>query len=169
LLFKVDISKAFDSVAWPFLLQIMEFIGFQVAWREWVATILGSSSAKGMMNGSPGQHICHECELHQGHPLSPMLFLLVMEVLSALIRRADEWQLLQGLGIHNIPHRASLYADDLILFIRPCAPDLQVMRLIFSLFEGASGLGCNLAKCQIAPIQCTPEDIEPAHHSSLAR
>jgi hypothetical protein len=28
LLLKVDITKAFDSVAWPFLLEIMEHIGF---------------------------------------------------------------------------------------------------------------------------------------------
>jgi hypothetical protein len=59
-------------------------------------------------------------------------------------------------------HRASLYVDDLILFIRPRAADLQVMRLIFSVFEGASGLGCNLAKCQITPIQCARDDVELA-------
>jgi hypothetical protein len=73
-----------------------------------------------------------------------MVFLLIMEVLSALIRKADHSQLLQHLGVRTIPHRAPLYADELI---RPHSEDLQVMRHIFSIFEGASGLGCNLAKC----------------------
>jgi hypothetical protein len=64
--------------------------------------------------------------------------------------------------VHFIPHRASLYSDDLFLFVRPHAEDLQVMWHIFSIFEGASGLGCNQAKCQLAPILCVLADIKVA-------
>jgi hypothetical protein len=78
-------------MAWPFLLKIMEHIEFPVAWMNWVAAILSSSSTKVMINGCPSQHICHARGLRQGDPLSPMLSLLVMEVLSALIRKADQW------------------------------------------------------------------------------
>jgi hypothetical protein len=39
-----------------------------------------------------------------------------MEVLSALIHKANEFSMLQALGANVIPHWASLYADDLILF-----------------------------------------------------
>jgi hypothetical protein len=127
-----------------------------------VAAILSSSSTKVMMNGCPKQGICYARRLRQGDPLSPMLFLLVMEVINALIRKADQWQPLRGLGVHSITHWTSLYVDDLILFVRPHAEDLQVMRHIFLIFEGASGLGCNLANYQLAPIWCAPEDIEVA-------
>jgi hypothetical protein len=34
-----------------------------------------------------------------------------------LICKADHWHLLQDLGVRSIPHRATLYADDLILII----------------------------------------------------
>jgi hypothetical protein len=42
-----------------------------------------------LMNGNPGEKICHARGLRQGDPLSPMLFLLVMEVLGALIHKVD--------------------------------------------------------------------------------
>jgi hypothetical protein len=34
------------------------------------------------------------------------------------------------------------------------------MHNILSIFEDASGLGCNLAKCQMASIRCTEEQVE---------
>jgi hypothetical protein len=37
----------------------------------------------------------HARGLQQGGPLLPMLFLLVMEVLNGLFRKADSWLLLQ--------------------------------------------------------------------------
>jgi hypothetical protein len=43
-----------------------------------------------------------------------------MEVLGALIRKADEWGLFEPLGVWAIPARASFYANDLVLFISPC-------------------------------------------------
>jgi hypothetical protein len=52
-------------------------------------------------------------------------------------------------GVSAIPQRVVFYVDDLILFIRPATQDLLVLHEIFILFEGTSGLGCNLAKCQM--------------------
>jgi hypothetical protein len=40
-----------------------------------------------------------------------------------------------------------MYTDDLILFVRPEAQDLQLIRDIFTVYVGASGLVCNPAKC----------------------
>jgi hypothetical protein len=83
-----------------------------------------------------------------------MMFMLIMEVLNALIRHADDWTLLEGFKVRAIPYRTSLYADDLVLFVHPNAQELQLIRSIFNMFEGASDLGCNLAKCQLTPNWC---------------
>jgi hypothetical protein len=91
--------------------------------------------------------------------MSPMLFLFVMEVLNSLIRRADDWSLMQRLGTNTIPFRAALYAGDLILFAAPSDMDLLVVKTIFDTFEGALGLSCNMAKCQLVLIRCTEEQI----------
>jgi hypothetical protein len=121
-------------------------MGFTGKWLNWIAMLLSLAGTRVTLNGMPGARINHARGLWQGDPLSPILFLLIMEVLSALIRKADHWSLFQRLGSRFITHRASLYADDLILFISPTAQDLHLAHCIFSLFEGASGLGCNMAK-----------------------
>jgi hypothetical protein len=89
LLLKINIAWAFNSVAWSFLLEIMEFVGFSRLWREWTIVLLSTASTKVVMNGNPGERISHAHGLRQGDPLSPMLFLLVMEALNALIHKAD--------------------------------------------------------------------------------
>jgi hypothetical protein len=57
---------------------------------DWIAALLSSARTRVLLSGSPSDSICHAHGLRQGDPLSPMLFLLVMEVLNALIRIADE-------------------------------------------------------------------------------
>jgi hypothetical protein len=63
-----------------------------------------------------------------------MLFLLVMEVLHALVHKADDWSILKKLGVHAIQVRMLLYADDVILFLSPVAQDLHTTRDIFNIF-----------------------------------
>ncbi len=75
-LLKVDITRAFDSVSWPFLFDIMKHVGFPVAWLDWMTVLLSTANIRILLNGSPGRMICHARGLRQGEPLSPMLFLL---------------------------------------------------------------------------------------------
>jgi hypothetical protein len=112
-----------------------------------------------MMNGNTGHRIYHGRGLYQAHPLLLMLFLLVMEVLDALIRKADTWALFHQLGVNAITHCSSFYANDMVMFFRPLVTDLQLVRDIFQLFEGASGFGCNINKCHMVPIRCDEAQI----------
>jgi hypothetical protein len=59
LLLKVDISRAFDSVSWLFLIDVMHHIGFPVAWLEWVSILLSSTSTRILLNGVQGERIYH--------------------------------------------------------------------------------------------------------------
>jgi hypothetical protein len=104
-------------VAWPFLTKLLQHLGFSPRWRDWVSAFLSFASTKVVLNGVPGECVFHARGLCQGDPLSPMLFLLVMEVLNALICKAEDWSLFKPLGVQAITHRASFYANDLAWFV----------------------------------------------------
>jgi hypothetical protein len=141
---------------------MLRHVGFLPGWLEWVSTLLSAASTWVLLNGRPGNRICHTKGLRQGDPLSPMLFLVVMEVLHAMIRKSDDWSLFQQIGSRGLPHRASLYADDMTMFVCPTSTDLLHAQNIFSAFKGASSLGCNMAKCQMGPIHCSDERVANA-------
>jgi hypothetical protein len=140
----------------------MKHAGFPGAWLDWLPVLLSTANTRVLLNGSPGRRICHARGLRQGDPLSPMLFLFVMEVLNALIKKADKWNLLQGLGMNLVPFRNAMYANDLIMFASPTVSHMSMVRTIFLIFEGASGLSCNMTKCQLVPIQCSEDQIQAA-------
>jgi hypothetical protein len=72
-LLKLDITKAFDSVLWPFLIDVMKHFGFGQIWRD----IICGSSTQVLLNGFPWKCIKHRRGLRQGDPLSPMLLSLL--------------------------------------------------------------------------------------------
>ena len=159
LLLKLDISKAFDTVSWPFLLQVLEALGFGIRWRDWIASLVSTASTRVLLNGDPGNLICNARGLRQGDPLSPMLFILVMEMLQRLFQRAASLGILSPPASQVIQHQCSLYADDVVLFVNPAAQDMITTKEILALFGDASGLHTNLQKSLIAPIACSDSEI----------
>lgn len=98
--------------------------------------------------------------LRQGDPLSPFHFLIVMEVLNALLEQADLCGMLSLLPRNLIKFRASIYADDLVIFLCPQPEDFSCIKKILTLFVGASGLLTNLEKCAISLIRCSSEQVD---------
>ena len=78
---------------WPFLLEVQKRLGFGLVWCDIISGLLASSSMLVLLNGSLGQRIQHQCGLRQDDPLSPMLFILVMDVLCHLVKKATDEQL----------------------------------------------------------------------------
>ena len=55
-----------------------------------------------------------------------MLFILIMDVLCHLIKKVADEHMLQLLARRVLQHRNSLYADDVVLFLRPSASDIEI-------------------------------------------
>jgi hypothetical protein len=87
-------------------------------------------------------------------PYHPCCFCLLWKFLVVLSKKLTQ------LKVRAIHHRAFFYTDDIILIVCPRSPDLQLLRKIFDIFHGASGLECNMSKCQLAPIRCSSEQVQ---------
>lgn len=51
---KLDITKAFNLVHWPILIEVMRAMGFNRKWLGWICGLLGNLSTRIMVNGMPG-------------------------------------------------------------------------------------------------------------------
>ena len=92
------------------------------------------------MNGCAGDKFMHAKGLRQGDSISPMLFVIAMDVLTAIISKAHEARVLSPINGCSPMQRLSLYADDVVLFIKPAWPDLMFVKEVLALFGVASGL-----------------------------
>ncbi|GJS29330.1 RNA-directed DNA polymerase, eukaryota [Tanacetum coccineum] len=70
MVFKVDFAKAYDSVRWDFLDDVLEAFGFGFKWRSWVLGSLSSGMASIVINGSPTAEFKFHCGLKQGFGVS---------------------------------------------------------------------------------------------------
>ncbi|GKD81449.1 putative RNA-directed DNA polymerase, eukaryota, reverse transcriptase zinc-binding domain protein, partial [Tanacetum coccineum] len=99
LIFKVDFEKSFDSVSWKYLDFVLHRLGFGSKWRSWIRACLHLSRASILVNGSPTSEFSIKRGLRQGDPLSPFLFILVMEGLHCALSTAVSSNLIHGINL----------------------------------------------------------------------
>lgn len=85
---KFDISKAFDTVQWPFILSIFRALGFPEVFVNWIYICISSAYFSVVINGEVEGFFGSNRGIRQGCSLSPYLFVMVQNVLSKLLDRA---------------------------------------------------------------------------------
>lgn len=82
-----------------------------------------------------------------------MLFSLALEPLACKIRQGHATA---ALGFRQRPLAISLYADDMLLYVREPAVHLEPLLREYVCFERYSGLGINWSKSTVFPLtECT--------------
>ncbi|KAJ0519996.1 putative RNA-directed DNA polymerase [Helianthus annuus] len=159
--FKIDIHKAYDSLHWGFLRSIMEQMGFPVKWCDWIMAILQSARASVLVNGSPTSEFVCSRGLRQGDPLSPFLFVMAMEALTGIMKKATMVGLFHGIRCNtNGPILSHfLYADDVVFLGEWSNSNALNLKRILRCFYLTSGLKVNLAKCSLYGVGVNGQEI----------
>ena len=135
----------------------MERMDFGARWSSWIKACISTVKFSVLVNESPVGFFGSSCGICQGDPLFPLLFLLIMEVLSRLLKRTENRGFLCGFqaryhrqrGVH-ISHL--LFAGDTILFNDASREQLLYIRMVLIFFEVITGLKVNVGKNEIVPV-----------------
>ncbi|GJT97819.1 RNA-directed DNA polymerase, eukaryota [Tanacetum coccineum] len=150
MIFKVDFEKAYDSVRWDYLMDVLHAFGFGPNWCKWISGTLSSSMASVLVNGSPSSEFPLFRGLKQGDPLAPFLFILIMESLHISFSGAINNGIFKGIQISESTVLSHLfYADDAIFMGEWSEPNMGNIIKILRCFFLASGLKINIHKSQI--------------------
>ncbi|CAL1384173.1 unnamed protein product [Linum trigynum] len=149
---KLDIAKAYDRVSWKFLEAIIRKLGFADRWVRMIMYCVSTVSYAALVKGHQSDTFFPTRGLRKGDPISPYLFLLVAEGLSALTAKAEAEGFIQGLKVsQNAPMISHLlFADDSISFIKATRPQCSKLKEILSCYEVESGQSVSLTKSEIS-------------------
>jgi hypothetical protein len=109
ILINIDFEKAFDSVDWDFLRLVMEKMNFGDFIINWIKTFYKNISSCVINNGITSDYFTLGRGVCRGDPLSPYLFLLVVETLASSIRQNKE---IKGIKIGEDELKLIQFADD---------------------------------------------------------
>ena len=113
--------------------------------------LVTSSSFSILVNGSPSEIFLPSRGLRQGDPLSPFLFILMMEGLGRSIEHARDMGKIQGLPLKEngqaLTHQQ--FVDDSMLQGIPTVKEARAYKQILNEFAMASGMEVNLSKSKI--------------------
>ena len=151
---KVDLKKAYDSVRWDFLYDMLHKMGFHSKWIMWIKGCLASATLSVLVNGCPTEEFYLSRGLRQGDPLAPFLFIVVAEGLAGLVRQAVKANLYSGLNIGRKEVELCILqlVDDMLFLCQDAYSNVFTLKAILRGFEVASGLKINFHKSKLAGI-----------------
>ena len=157
LLCKLDIHKAFDHVNWGFLSLLLERCGFLDKWRRWISFCISTVRFSILINGTPHGFFGSSRGLRQGDPLSPLLFVLVLEAVGRMLDKVVHEGCLSGFNVSASADRSLmvshlLFADDTLIFCDANIDQMLILRMVLIWFEAVFGLKVNLGKSELVAV-----------------
>lgn len=148
---KLDMSKAYDRVEWPFLECVLSRLGFEHTFIQLIMLCVRSVSYSVKLNGDLFGPIQPERGLRRGDPLSPYLFLFCTEAFSSLIVDAEARGVIRGVttspSLPSVSHL--LFANDTLIFCDVSSESAVEINEILHTYSLASGQLINLEKSTV--------------------
>ncbi|KAL5861935.1 hypothetical protein ACOSQ4_003231 [Xanthoceras sorbifolium] len=144
--------KVYDRVEWSFLQGMLIRLGFSFSWVTKIMDCVSSIAFSCLINGAPTGCVIPSWGLCQGDPLSPYLFLVCAEGLSALLRYAERNGSISRIRCGRIGPQIShlFFADDSFLFSRARLSDCETIKALLFIYSQASGQLVNFSKSAIS-------------------
>lgn len=147
---KIDLKKAYDTVNWQAILITLKKMGFPELFVNWIGLCITSPKYSILINGSPYGYFGASRGLRQGCPLSPYLFVMVMELMSIIFQQ----QISQGkFGLHPRCKLTKLthlcFADDVLVFFKGSCSAATTLKNCITEFTAYTGLEMNIHKTSL--------------------
>jgi hypothetical protein len=150
LILKLDLKKAFDCIDWDFLRLALHSVGFGENFILWIMACVSSARFAVLVNGEATSFFKSGRGLRQGCPLSPYLFILIMESLSLLLAKSTSEHRISGVKVSNLIKIVHLmFVDDVLLLSKADPEEWSVILEVLRLFSSVSGLTINQSKSSI--------------------
>lgn len=111
----LDFEKAFDTISWNFLFKSLKHYDFGTNFIKWINILYKNPSARVMNNGFSSDLFTITRGIRQGCPISALLFILSVEVLSTTLKNSKN---IKGISINGTEILISQLADDTTLYLR---------------------------------------------------
>ena len=142
----LDFLKAFDSVEWSFIDKCLEYFNFGPGLRQWFKVFYRNISSAVLNNGFRSDFFSVERGARQGDPLSPYIFILVVEILSAAVKNSEN---IKGVTFDDTEIVISQLADDTNLYLDDDDDSLLYSIALIDFFGEGSGLILNKEKTKV--------------------
>ena len=148
---KLDMSKAYNRVEWAYLEAMMCKLGFHERWINLMMMCVSIVSYSMLINGEPKGRIVPTRGLRQGDSISPYLFLLCVEGLSAMLRKVENGGIPKGIAVCRQAPLVShlLFANDCVVFGKASKEEGFRLLKILEIYEKESGQKLNREKTSL--------------------
>lgn len=147
---KIDLRKAYDCIRWDALLTTLDKFHIPQRFINWVSMCITAPKFSIMVNGSAYGYIEGKRGIRQGCPLSPYLFVLLMEVFNTLMLKQVQ------LGFYSLHPRCKnpivthlCFADDLLVCMKGDVQSGRSLSSTLTTFSNRTGLEVNNRKSSI--------------------
>lgn len=149
---KLDMSKTYDRIEWPFVIEVLSSMGFPPVIVKLIERCISMVTYKVLLNGQPSCNFTPERGLRQGDPLSPYLFILCADVFSGIIKKEVPDSKIHGIKIALRAPMISnlLFADNSLIFARANPQEADKILEILHKYQDASGQIVNLDKSKVS-------------------